>query len=105
MDESTKLQIEKMERTVKEMAKCNPLTLSAAITMLPDYMEEGTEIVLSAASRIIAENYYNSVDESVQLFRKMVQQHIQQMKESGTLKKSTIHRYYIDTQDTERPKS
>ena len=91
MDESTKLQIEQIERAVKEMAKCDPLTLNAAIAILPDYMEEGTE--------------NNSVDESVQLFRKIVQQHIQQMKESGTLKKSTRHRYYLETQDAERPKS
>lgn len=46
-----------LETLVKAMAACSPEELCAAIAMLPDYLPVGEAVVLTAAARVIVDNY------------------------------------------------
>lgn len=46
-----------LETLVKAMAACSPEELCAAIAMLPDYLPVGETVVLTAAARVIVDNY------------------------------------------------
>lgn len=46
-----------LEALVKAMAACSPEELCAAIAMLPDHLPVGETVVLTAAARVIVDNY------------------------------------------------
>lgn len=55
----------RLETLVKAMAACSPEELCAAIAMLPDYLLVGETVVLTAAARIIVDNYTEENEGSV----------------------------------------
>lgn len=54
-----------LEALVKAMAACSPEELCAAIAMLPDYLPVGETVVLTAAARVIVDNYTEESEEKV----------------------------------------
>lgn len=54
-----------LETLVKAMAACSPEELCAAIAMLPDYLPVGETVVLTAAARVIVDNYTEESEENV----------------------------------------
>lgn len=65
-------QSEVIDRAIQAMRACEPNTLAAALAMLPDYMEQGASVVLSAAARIIAERFQDT-QAALEGFSKIVQ--------------------------------
>lgn len=55
----------RLETLVKAMAACSPEELCAAIAMLPDYLPSGETVVLTAAARVIVDNYTEENEENV----------------------------------------
>ena len=47
--------LDNLSAAVQAMSRCDPLTLAAALALLPDYMEQGTEVLIAATARVIAE--------------------------------------------------
>lgn len=74
--ENEKQQIKQIEKAVKAMSGCTPLALSTALSILPDYMEDGASIVLAAAAHIIAERYPDRLDEFMEQFKAETRKHI-----------------------------
>lgn len=54
-----------LETLVNAMAACSPEELCAAIAMLPDYLHVGETVVLTAAARVIVDNYTEENEERV----------------------------------------
>ena len=62
---SAKNNLPHLENLVKAMAACSPEELCAAIAMLPDYLPVGETVVLTAAARVIVDNYTKESEETV----------------------------------------
>ena len=76
-----------LETLVKAMAACSPEELCAAIAMLPDYLPSGEMVVLTAAARVIVDNYTEQNEESVLSQLKDIISLVRKNKtESGTCK-------------------
>lgn len=46
-----------IEKAIKAMAQCDMYTLTAALALLPEYMNDGEGVVIGAAARVIAERF------------------------------------------------
>lgn len=62
-----------VDKAVQALWGCDSLTLSAALSMLPDYMDEGASVVLSAAARILAERF-KDLPKALEQFGKLVRE-------------------------------
>lgn len=64
-------QLQQIRRAIREMARCDAMTLSAALSMLPDWSDGGTVAVLSAAAHILAERFEDK-ERALEQFRTLV---------------------------------
>ncbi len=71
MERTETERLDQLSRTVHEMARCDALSLSAALALLPDYSKEGTQAVLAGAARILAERFAD-LDGAVTRFTELV---------------------------------
>lgn len=65
-------QTEKITNVIRAMSVCDEITLTAALAMLPEYMEKGTSVVFGAAARIFAENFNENLDENLNRFKQLI---------------------------------
>lgn len=80
MEENTNQSLGQLQKTIAEMALCDKTTLTAALAMLPDFMEDGASTVIGAAARIFAERFSEDLDKNLGRFREIIEENIKQMK-------------------------
>lgn len=64
-------QMEQIARTVHEIARCDMMTLAAALSLLPDYSDAATSALISAAARILAERFEDT-ENALESFSRIV---------------------------------
>lgn len=73
-------EIQKISDLLQLMASCDEKTLTAAIAMLPDCMNNGTMVVLAASTRVIAERFKDT-KKALEMMETMVAEHLKAMSE------------------------
>lgn len=82
MEDNRENNTQKIREAINALLTCDTITLTAVLAMLPDYTDEGTSAILSAAARVIAERF-RDVPATLEQFAKIVRENERILKENN----------------------